>query len=170
MTIETKFDRGNEVWILETNKLAKGRIKSINVKVGKGDEGEYIDISYGVELSVNLVSTRNESEVGSTPEELFKKIKDILEDIQNSLFNKAKKFLNSNIVEAKDWNDFAKKIKNRKLIKAFFCGNVECEDYIKDKTEGATSRLIPLQQPKKIGKCIHCNKEGKFLVYFAKAY
>jgi prolyl-tRNA synthetase len=102
--------------------------------------------------------------------QLDKKVKDILEDMQNSLFTKAKKFLNSNIVEAGNWDDFVKKIKNKKLVKAFFCGNIECEDLIKDKTEGATSRLIPLEQPKKIGKCVHCSKEGKFLVYFAKAY
>ncbi|MFH0867885.1 MAG: proline--tRNA ligase [Candidatus Woesearchaeota archaeon] len=102
--------------------------------------------------------------------QLDKKIKDTLEDIQNSLFNKAKKFLDSNIVEAKDWNDFVKNIKSRKLVKAFFCGKVDCEDLIKDKTGGATSRLIPLEQPKNIGKCIHCGKEGKFLVYFAKSY
>jgi len=102
--------------------------------------------------------------------QLDKKIKDTLEDIQNSLFNKAKKFLNSNVVEANNWNDFLKYIKSRKLIKASFCGNVKCEDEIKDKTDGATSRLIPFQQPKKIGKCIHCNKDGKFLVIFGKAY
>jgi prolyl-tRNA synthetase len=93
-----------------------------------------------------------------------------LEDIQNSLFNKAKRFLNSNIVEASNWNEFVKQIKNRKLVKAFFCGNIGCEDKIKDKTEGATSRLISFQQPKKIGKCVHCSKEGKFLVIFGKAY
>ena len=93
-----------------------------------------------------------------------------MENIQANLFQKAKKFLDSNITEAKDWNDFIKKIKNRKLVKAFFCGDVGCEDLIKDKTQGATSRLIPLEQPKKIGKCVHCRKQGKFLVYFAKAY
>ena len=102
--------------------------------------------------------------------QLDKKVKDTLEDIQNSLFEKAKNFLNSNTTEASNWNDFVKQIKNRKLVKASFCGNVECEDLIKDKTGGATSRLIPLEQPKNIGNCVHCGKEGKFLVYFAKAY
>ena len=102
--------------------------------------------------------------------QLDKKVKDTLEDIQNSLFEKAKNFLNSNTTEASNWNDFVKQIKNRKLVKASFCGKVECEDLIKDKTGGATSRLIPLEQPKNIGNCVHCGKEGKFLVYFAKAY
>ncbi|MEK6869697.1 MAG: proline--tRNA ligase, partial [Nanoarchaeota archaeon] len=44
--------------------------------------------------------------------QLDKKIKDALEDMQNNLFNKAKKFLDSNISEAKDWNEFVKQIKN----------------------------------------------------------
>jgi len=101
---------------------------------------------------------------------LDQKIKKTLEDMQKNLFNKAKKFLNSNIVSSNSFNDFNKKLKNRKLVKAFFCGRVECEDEIKDKTNGATSRLISFDQPKKIGECIHCNKEGKFLVIFGKAY
>ena len=102
--------------------------------------------------------------------QLDKKVKDTLEDIQTSLFEKAKNFLNSNTTEARDWNDFVKQIKNRKLVKASFCGKVECEDLIKDKTGGATSRLIPLEQPKNISNCVHCGNQGKFLVYFAKAY
>jgi len=102
--------------------------------------------------------------------QLDKKIKDTLEDMQDNLFNKAKKFLDSNVVEAKNWNDFLKQIKNKKLVKAFFCGNIKCEEDIKDKTNGVTSRLIPFEQPKNIGKCVHCNKEGKFLVIFGKAY
>jgi len=102
--------------------------------------------------------------------QLDKKIKDTLEDMQNNLFNKAKKFLNSNIVEAKTWNDFVKQIKNKKLVKAPFCGNTSCEEEIKEKTDGVTSRLIPFQQPKKLGKCVKCNKAGKFLVIFGKAY
>jgi len=102
--------------------------------------------------------------------QLDKKIKDTLEDMQDNLFNKAKKFLDSNVVEAKNWNDFLKQIKNKKLVKAFFCGNIKCEEDIKDKTNGVTSRLIPFEQPKNIGKCVHCNKGGKFLVIFGKAY
>jgi len=119
---------------------------------------------------VILVRRDNNKKEPVKTAQLDKKIKETLEDIQNNLFEKAKKFLDSNIVEAKDWNEFLKQIKNRKFVKAFFCGNVECEDYIKDKTEGATSRLIPLEEHKNPNKCIHCGKEGKYMVYFAKAY
>ncbi len=51
-------------------------------------------------------------------------------------------------------------MKARKLVKTAFCGEIECEDWIKDKTEGANSRCIPFDQPKEIKeKCIHCGKE-----------
>ncbi len=102
--------------------------------------------------------------------QLDKKIKETLEDIQNALFDKAKKFLDSNIAEANNWNDFMKHIKNKKLVRAFFCGNTKCEDEIKEKTDGVTSRLIPFEQPKNIEKCVKCGNNGKFLVIFGKAY
>ncbi len=102
--------------------------------------------------------------------QLDKKIKDVLEDMQNNLFNKAKKFLDSNISEAKDWNEFVKQIKNKKLVRAPFCGNEKCEEEIKEKTDGVTSRLIPFEQPKNMGKCVKCGNDGKFVVIFGKAY
>ncbi|MBI2523265.1 proline--tRNA ligase, partial [Candidatus Woesearchaeota archaeon] len=102
--------------------------------------------------------------------QLDKRVKDALEDIQDSLYKKAKKFLDSNLAEAKDWNEFVKNIKNKKLVKAFFCGNAKCEEEIKEKTDGVTSRLIPFEQPKDIGKCVKCGNDGKFVVVFGKAY
>jgi len=102
--------------------------------------------------------------------QLDKTIKDTLEDMQNNLFNKAKKFLNSNITEAKNWDEFVKHIKSKKLVKAPFCSNEKCEEEIKEKTDGVTSRLIPFEQPETIGKCVRCGKEGKFIVIFGKAY
>ncbi len=102
--------------------------------------------------------------------QLDKKIKDTLEDIQNSLYKQAKKFLESNIAEAKDWSEFVKHIKNKKLVKASFCGNEKCEDNIKEKTDGVTSRLIPFEQPKAVGKCVKCGNDGKFIAIFGKAY
>jgi prolyl-tRNA synthetase len=119
---------------------------------------------------VVLVRRDNSKKEPVKTTQLDKRIKEILEDIQNDLFQKSKKFLDSNIVEAKDWNDFLKHIKDRKFVKAGFCGEIACEEEIKDETGGATSRLIPLDAPKNLGKCIHCGKEAKDMVYFAKAY
>jgi len=101
---------------------------------------------------------------------LSKKVKFLLDEIQNNLYNKAKKFLDGNIVDTDDWDSFMNTIKSRKIAKALFCGSAECEDWIKDKTGGATSRCIPFEQKNVKGKCIHCGKEAKFWVYFSKNY
>ena len=119
---------------------------------------------------VVLVRRDNNKKESVQIAQLDKKVKDTLEEMQNDLFNKAKKFLDSNIMEAKDWNEFVKQIKNKKLVKAFFCGSIECETHMKDKTDGVTSRTIPFEQPKQMEKCVHCNKEAKYLVIFGKAY
>ncbi|MFH1210639.1 MAG: proline--tRNA ligase [archaeon] len=103
--------------------------------------------------------------------DLPKKVKDSLSSMQDDLFNKAKKSLQDSIVEVKDWAQFTKAIENKKLVKALWCGSVECEDNIKDKANGAKSLNIPFDQPKNVrGKCIQCNKEAKFYAYFAKSY
>ncbi|NQV00385.1 MAG: proline--tRNA ligase, partial [Parcubacteria group bacterium] len=85
----------------------------------------------------------------------------------NSLYNKSKKLFEDNVVKVKNFNELKKAIKDKKLALANFCNKGECEDSIKDKTGGATSRVI-IKEVK--GKCVHCGKEGNFLTYFAKAY
>ncbi|MDO8740611.1 MAG: proline--tRNA ligase [Candidatus Woesearchaeota archaeon] len=102
--------------------------------------------------------------------DLAKKIKETLDDIQDSLFQKSKKLTEDNIVKTGNWNELTKAIENKKLVLAPSCGTPECEDLIKDKTGGAKALNIPFDQPKSIGKCVHCGKEGKYLVYLGKSY
>jgi len=101
---------------------------------------------------------------------LSKKVKEALNDIHNSLLKKAKKLLNDSIVEVKNFDGLMSAVKNKKMAKALFCGEIECEDWIKDKTGGATSRCIPFRQEKITGNCVHCNKKAKFWAYFARNY
>jgi len=102
--------------------------------------------------------------------DLEKKIDETLNDIQESLLKKAKEYLKSSIVEAKNFDDFVKVIKNKRMAKALFCGETECEDWIKDKAEGATCRCIPFEQKSAKGKCVQCGKEAKFWAIFGKGY
>ena len=102
--------------------------------------------------------------------DLAKKIKETLDDIQSSLFQASKKLTEDNIVKTGNWNELTKAIENKKLVLAPSCGTPECEDLVKDKTGGAKALNIPFDQPKSISKCIHCGKEGKYLVYFGKSY
>ena len=102
--------------------------------------------------------------------DLKKKIPELLEKMQKDLYEKAKKQLDDAIVDVKDFKHFIKAIKDRKIVKTVFCGEVECEDEIKFKADGATSRCAPLENEKAQGKCIHCGKEAKYNMFFSKSY
>lgn len=95
-------------------------------------------------------------------------IENVLEEIQKNLFLKAKKFLENNIVEVYNKNEFKKAIKDKKLVKAAFCCNLKCEEKIKEET-GATTRCIPFKK-QKLTKCVYCGKTGKAEAYFGKNY
>jgi prolyl-tRNA synthetase len=94
-----------------------------------------------------------------------------LDDIQVSLFNKAKRHMEESMAYAEDWPGFMGLIEQRKLIRTNFCGEIECEDTIKTETGGATSRCIPLDSKKPEGKkCVKCGKAAELEVFFAKNY
>ncbi|MAG22371.1 MAG: proline--tRNA ligase [Candidatus Diapherotrites archaeon] len=100
---------------------------------------------------------------------LKKKVTEVLDDIQNSLYAKAEKFLKSNTVTTKDWSEFKKGVKKGKMVLTPFCEKEGCEENIKEETT-ATSRCIPFDQKPFKGKCVKCGSPTENLVYFAKAY
>ncbi|MBI2105490.1 proline--tRNA ligase [Candidatus Woesearchaeota archaeon] len=100
--------------------------------------------------------------------QLDKAIKKTLEDIHNNLYEKARKELESKVVEVDNLVDFRKAIKGDKLVKVFWCGSRDSEEELKELAEGAKSINSPFDQNKK-GKCFHCNKESNYW-YFAKSY
>ena len=103
-------------------------------------------------------------------EKLVETVEKLLNNIQENLFNKAKSFLQKNIREVSDYNEFKEVIeKKRGLIKTYWCGNKDCEDKIKEETK-ASIRCIPFEQEEASGKCICCGKESSTVVYFARAY
>lgn len=95
-------------------------------------------------------------------------VEKLLNNIQKDMLKKSKEFLNKNTYNAKDYKDLRSLTKSQKgMVRAFFCGDENCEENIKEET-GATTRCFPFNEDKK-GKCIKCGKEGK-LILFAKAY
>jgi prolyl-tRNA synthetase len=103
--------------------------------------------------------------------DMKKKVESLLEEIQENLFKKAKKQMEDSMVFVEDWKQFLKAVEDKKYIKALHCGIVECETEMKDKTEGVKATCIPFDQPKHIkGKCVHCGKEAKYEVLFARSY
>ncbi len=99
------------------------------------------------------------------------RVEQLMKEIQDYLYNKAKKQMLDSIVKVKRWEEFLKAAKNKKWIKALHCADAKCEVAIKDKTQGVKTNCIPFKQPKQIkGKCVHCNKKAQYEVMFAKSY
>ena len=118
-----------------------------------------------------MLARRDTGEKTAVKEEkLAETVKELLDNIQENLFIRAKKFLEENIRETSDYNEFKRIIeKQRGLIKTYWCGSKDCEDKIKEETK-ASIRCIPFEQEEASGKCIYCGKDSSTLVYFARAY
>jgi len=104
-------------------------------------------------------------------EDFINNVEKILDDIQQTLFNKAKKLLEEFTTYVETFNEFKKVIETKGgFIVAPWCGTLECEEAIKEET-GATVRAIPFDQPKELNKpCVYCGSKAKYIAYFAKSY
>jgi aspartokinase len=56
------------------------------------------------------------------------------------------------------------------FIKAMWCGDVECEDKLKDTTGGVKSRCIPFVEDHLSDKCVCCGKPAKHMVVWGRQY
>ena len=100
-------------------------------------------------------------------DDLKKQIDELLIEIQNNLFEKAKKVLEDSIVDCKSLNDLKKAVEKKKIGFAPFCGERKCEDELK--AEGVKILNIPDEQPSD-GSCIICGKKSEFWAYVGKSY
>ncbi len=97
-------------------------------------------------------------------------VKQLLEEIQSNLLQRATERRNSKTYVAKTMEEFEQQINETPgFIKAMWCGDQACEDAIKEKT-AATSRCIPFEQEHISDTCICCGKPAKHMVYWGRAY
>ena len=144
-------------------KFAEQEMRGIPLRVEVGPK----DIEAGQAVVVRR-DTREKITVAF--EELEAKITELLETMQNDMFERAKKHRDENTHTAKDWNEFTDILQNKQgFIKAMWCGEESCEIAIKEET-GATTRCMPFVQEEISNVCVHCGKPAKKMVYFGKAY
>jgi prolyl-tRNA synthetase len=94
----------------------------------------------------------------------------LLDDIQQAMFNKAKSYQQTHITKVDSWEDFEKVLDGEAgFVSAHWDGTAETEEAIKQKTK-ATIRCIPLDNPPEAGNCILTGKPSKERVLFARAY
>ncbi len=102
--------------------------------------------------------------------EMLPRIEKVLEDIQKSLFAKARKHLIDNTRDATSFGEFEEIMKTtRGFIRAFWCEEASCEAAIKEATKAAT-RCLPLDAESEKGVCVHCGKSATHRWLFGQSY
>jgi prolyl-tRNA synthetase len=97
-------------------------------------------------------------------------VNDLLEQIQESLFNKALEYRNTHITKVENFEEFKDILENRGgFIAAHWDGTAETEEKIKEMTK-ATIRCIALDREEESGVCVLTGKPSQGRVLFAKAY
>ena len=102
-------------------------------------------------------------------EKLEEFIQKLMNDIQNNLFEKAKKFLESRIIEVNDKDEFGRLAKEGVMIKIDWCGDMDCEEFINESFD-VSCRLLSIEDTPKLDKCPICGKKAKFVAYFSRGY
>ena len=99
------------------------------------------------------------------------RVKELLEEIQRDLYEKALANRREHTYRFNRYSDFKTLFEeDGGFADSHWCGDPECEAAIKEDTK-ATIRVLPFDQEGLEGKsCIRCGKTAKYRAIFAKAY
>jgi len=100
---------------------------------------------------------------------LAQRLAALLEEIQQSLLDRARSRMQAQTYTADSYADFKQKLEAGGFIRAHWDGTTETEQKIKDETK-ATIRCIPLDEPAEAGTCIYSGQPSRQRVVFARAY
>ncbi|MGB3404595.1 MAG: proline--tRNA ligase [Microcoleaceae cyanobacterium] len=102
--------------------------------------------------------------------ELETKIPELLEEIHQNLFAKAKAFQTENTYDISSYEELKNTVEEKPgFYRVYFAGTPEDEEQIQEETK-TTGRCIPLEQPDTEGTCFYTGKPTKQQVIFARAY
>ena len=103
-------------------------------------------------------------------EEIETKLGEVLENIQENMYNECKKNMEKRTSIAENLTEFVEKINtNQGFIETMWCGKQECEDKIKELT-GAHSRCMPFNQKQIGNKCVCCGAPAKIFMIWGRQY
>jgi prolyl-tRNA synthetase len=95
-------------------------------------------------------------------------VKSLLTEIQAALLQRATAFRDANIHEPTSYEQLKDIVADGWAL-TWWCEGKDCEARVKEDTRAST-RNIPLDQPKESGTCVICGKPAKTKVYFARSY
>lgn len=143
-------------------KFAEWELKGVPVRIAIGPR----DMENG---TVELARRDNLTKEIVKAEGVAETIKNLLEDIQQNIYNKAYDFRENNTIKVDDFETFKARIEEGGFLLCHWDGTAETEEAIKNETK-ATIRCIPFDSPEEEGKCIYSGKPSNRRVIFARAY
>ena len=144
-------------------KFAEYEMKGVPLRIEIGPKD--------IEKGQCIAARRDNGEKTSVPvTELEKRIPELLDEIQKSLFEHAKENLTSNTRSAGTLDEVKSILAGHGgFIKAMWCGDLECEMKMKDDV-GVSSRCIPFEQERVGDTCPVCGKPSDTMVIWGVAY
>lgn len=144
-------------------KFAEYELKGVPLRVAIGSR----DMKNG---TVELARRDTKTKETVLQEGLAARIENLLEEIQQNIYQKALKFRDENITLVDNYEEFKRLLDEKGgFLSAHWDGTSETEQRIKEETK-ATIRCIPLDNPQEEGKCILTGKPSTQRVLFARAY
>lgn len=117
-----------------------------------------------------LVRRDNREKIFVSLANIQQEIPKTLEIVRQGMYDKAFKRREEMTYKAISLNELKEIATNKPgLIKAMWCGDLKCEETIKE-TTGVSSRCIPFNQEEIFNTCVCCKKETKTMVIWGKAY
>ena len=176
---EGVLDKANEI----KNRLAE----TLRVKLDDGDQStgwkfsQYEMKGVPVRLEIGPKDMENNSCVlvsRVTREKKFVSLDNVeeevaamLKQVHEELVARARKNLEEKTYVATNMDEFLDIAENKPgYIKAMWCGELECEDAIKEKTGGVKSRCIPFVEDHLSDVCVCCGKPAKHMVVWGRQY
>ena len=144
-------------------KFAEAEVNGIPVRIEIGPR----DL---VNNEVTLVRRDTSEKMNVKVDEVNTKVKELLNDIQNNLYNKALENQKNKTFYAKTLKD-VEDIMNKQpgFVHAHWCGNTECELKMKE-IKGTKSRCILESKDYENEKCVVCGKDAKHEVVWGIQY
>ena len=123
-----------------------------------------------IEQGTVEVMRRDTLEKHSAPlEGIEQYVKDLLEQIQQNIYDKALNQRLNMTYKVDTWEEFKEQIEKGGFLLAHWDGTTETEEKIKEETK-ATIRCIPMDSEPEEGKCIYTGKPSHRRVIFARNY
>lgn len=157
--IRVKFDDRDNVtpgW-----KFNEWELKGVPVRLEVGPR----DLAEGQAMCVRRDTFEKASVAIEGIEETVEKL---LAEIQENMFVIARNFRDEHTKDVHTLEELGEQV-NGGYAKAMWCGDVACEELVKEKFS-ATTRCMPFDQTPIGETCVCCGKPAHKVIYFAKAY